>query len=185
MTPRYRPAAIALLCAWLLTGCSREDSTRIDYGMGEHVPIGPLTYTVIESTWQTQLGDALKLRVPKQRFLLIKVAVTNGGGSELSIPLLEIQNTNGQSYREVEDGEGVSNWLGLIRNMKPAETIEGQIVFDVPLTSYRLRVPDGGAPERRNTPGSLFRLESTWIRSRPFPGAGRRRDKIKPAVCRV
>jgi hypothetical protein len=42
--------ACALLCAWLLTGCSRENSTRIDYGMGERAPIGPLTYTVIEST---------------------------------------------------------------------------------------------------------------------------------------
>ena len=114
--------------------------------MGERAPIGPLTYTVIESMWQTQLGDILKLRVPQQRFLLIRLSVTNGGGSELSIPLLQLESYNGQSYRESEDGEGVANWLGLLRTLRPAETLQGQIVFDVPLTSYRLRVPDGAGP---------------------------------------
>ena len=114
--------------------------------MGERVPIGPLSYTVIESSWQTQLGDVLKLRIPQQRFLLIRLSVTNGGGSEVSIPLLQLGSYNSQSYREVEDGEGIANWLGLLRTLRPAETLQGQIVFDVPLTSYRLRVPDGAGP---------------------------------------
>ena len=147
MNVRFRLAAIfALSCAWLLTGCRRENSARIDYSMGERVPIGPLTYTIIESSWQTQLGDVLKLRIPQQRFLLIRLAVTNGGGSEVSIPLLQLESYNGQNYREVEDGEGVTSWLGLLRTLRPAETLQGQIVFDVPLTSYRLRVPDGAGP---------------------------------------
>ena len=147
MTVRLRfLLAGALSCPWLFTGCSRENSARIDYAMGERAPIGPLTYTVIESMWQTQLGDILKLRVPQQRFLLIRLSVTNGGGSELSIPLLQLESYNGQSYRESEDGEGVANWLGLLRTLRPAETLQGQIVFDVPLTSYRLRVPDGAGP---------------------------------------
>jgi len=139
-------AALALLSAWLLAGCSRENSSRIDYEMGERTPIGPLTYTVIESSWHTQLGDVLKLRIPQQRFLLIRIAVTNGGGSEVSIPLLQLENYNGQSYRELEDGESISNWLGVLRTVRPAETLQGQILFDVPLTSYRLRVPDGAGP---------------------------------------
>ena len=119
-------AALALLSAWLLAGCSRENSSRIDYEMGERTPIGPLTYTVIESSWHTQLGDVLKLRIPQQRFLLIRIAVTNGGGSEVSIPLLQLENYNGQSYRELEDGESISNWLGVLRTVRPAETLQGQ-----------------------------------------------------------
>jgi hypothetical protein len=36
-------AAFALVSAWLLSGCSRENSARIDYEMGERTPIGPFT----------------------------------------------------------------------------------------------------------------------------------------------
>ena len=28
--------------------------------------------------------------------------------------------------------------------MKPAETLQGRVIFDVPLSSFRLRLPDGG-----------------------------------------
>jgi hypothetical protein len=68
------------------------------------------------------------------------------GGSKVSIPVLQLENYNGRSYRELEGGESISNWLGVLRTVRPAETLEGQILFDVPLTSYRLRVPDGAGP---------------------------------------
>ncbi|MBV9401843.1 MAG: DUF4352 domain-containing protein [Bryobacterales bacterium] len=131
------------IIACLPGGCSRENSARIDYAMGDQAPVGPLSYTVIETSWQTQLGDVLKLRVPQQRFLVMRISVTNGGGSELSIPLLQLESYTGQTYQESQDGEGLANWLGLLRTLRPAETLQGQILFDVPLTSYRLRVPDG------------------------------------------
>jgi hypothetical protein len=40
------------------------------------------------------------------------------------------------------NGEGVENWFGLLRTISPGETQQGNVVFDVPLTSYKLRVPD-------------------------------------------
>jgi len=140
---RIAPWCVPLCAAMLLAGCRRENSERIDFEMGERAPIGPLTYSVIETTWQTQLGDALRLRVPQQRFLVMRMSVTNGGGSEVSIPLLQLENANGQTYLESDNGEGVDNWFGLLRTLKPAETQEGRIVFDVPLSSYRLRITDG------------------------------------------
>jgi hypothetical protein len=84
--------------------------------------------------------------VPQQRFFLVRISVTNGGGSEVSVPLLQLESYAGQTYQESQDGDGVSTWLGLIRTLRPAETLQGQILFDVPLTSYRLRVPDGAGP---------------------------------------
>jgi len=130
-----------------LTGCgSRGDSLRIDYQMGERVTVGPLTYNVVESVWRSQLGDAFKLRIPDQRFLLLTISVTNGGGHEVSVPLLTLQNQNGQNYLESDNGEGVDNWFGLLRTLSPAQTQQGHILFDVPLTSYRLRVTDAGEP---------------------------------------
>ncbi len=115
--------------------------------MGERVPVGQMTYNVIESAWKTQLGESFRVRTPEQRFLLIKLSVTNGTGKDVSIPLLTLEGTNGQTYRELENGESVDNWFGLLRTISPGETQQGNILFDVPLTSYKLRIPDIGDPE--------------------------------------
>jgi hypothetical protein len=123
---------------------ARQNSIRIDYQMGERVTVGPLTYNVVESSWRSQLGNEFKLRMPQQRFLMITVSVTNGGGHEVAIPLLMLENANGQSYLESDNGEGVDNWFGILRSLAPAQTQQGRVLFDVPLTSYKLRLSDGG-----------------------------------------
>jgi Domain of unknown function (DUF4352) len=115
--------------------------------MGERVPVGQMTYNVIESAWKTQLGESFRVRTPEQRFLLIKLSVTNGTGKDVSIPLLTLEGTNGQTYRELDNGESVDNWFGLLRTVSPGETQQGNILFDVPLTSYKLRIPDIADPE--------------------------------------
>jgi hypothetical protein len=134
-----------LAAALALTGCgNKQNSVRIDYPMGERVTLGPLTYNVIETTWRSQLGSDFKLRIPEQRYLMITISVTNGGGHEVSVPLLTLENQGGQTFLETDNGEGVDNWFGLLRTLSPAQTQQGRIVFDVPLTSYKLRVNDGG-----------------------------------------
>lgn len=127
-------------------GCGNRGPQRLEYQMGERVTNGPLTYNVIESRSVSQLGDLLKLRLPQNRFLVISISITNGGGHEVSVPLLSVEGASGQSYLESENGEGVTNWLGVLRSLTPASTSQGQIVFDAPLGAYRLRLPDGGEP---------------------------------------
>ena len=114
--------------------------------MGDRITAGPVVYNVIQTMWRTQLGDIFKTRVPENRFLVITLSATNGGGREASVPLLTLEGDNGKEYRELENGDGVNNWFGLIRSISPAETRQGNIVFDVPLTSYRLRLTDGSEP---------------------------------------
>jgi hypothetical protein len=132
----------AALLVLFLGGCQRAQQLRSDFSMGERVPVGQMTYSVVESTWRTQLGESFKIRTPEQRFLLIKISVTNGTGKDVSIPLLTLEGNNGQTFREVADGEGVDNWFGLLRTIGPGQTQQGNVLFDVPLTSYKLRVPD-------------------------------------------
>src|SRR5438552_2982873 len=81
---------LASVVLWL-TGCQNQDQIRREYPMGERVPVGPLTYTVIESAWRTELGDAVQPRRPERRFLLITLSVTNSSKSEVSIPLLHLE----------------------------------------------------------------------------------------------
>ncbi len=141
------PYFLLVLALGTSAGCgTRGNSIRIDYPMGERVAVGPLTYNVVETVWRSQLGDPFKVRLPEQRFLLITISVTNGAGKEVSVPLMTVQNQNGQMFLESDDGEGVDNWFGLLRNLSPAQTQHGNILFDVGLTSYRLRITDGGEP---------------------------------------
>lgn len=137
----------AIILLTFLAGCEKkQDPTLIDFPMGEKAPNPPLTYTVVESTWRTQLGEGFKIRSPQQRFLLITLSVTNGGGKDVSLPLFALEDANGKSYPELENSEGVENALGILRTVSPAQTLQGRLLFDVPLGSYRIKLTDGGEP---------------------------------------
>lgn len=130
-----------------LSGCANKNAdNRAEFQMGERANVGPLTYNVVETAWRSQLGSDYKARFPQQRFLLITVSVTNGGGKEVSVPLFSLEDENGKTYQESENGDGVENWFGLLRTIEPAQTQQGRLAFDVPLGAYKLRVTDGGDP---------------------------------------
>lgn len=143
-----KPCCWALICSSVLifSACQKAAVTNMQFSMGERVPVGQMTYSVVESEWKTQLGESFKVRSPEQRFLLLKISVTNGTGQDASIPLLMLEGPNGQTYRELSNGEGVVNWFGLLRTISPGQTQQGAVLFDVPLTSYKLRVPDISDP---------------------------------------
>jgi len=61
------------------------------------------------------------------------------------VPMLQLEGSDGKLYSEVENGEGVDNWFGLLRTIQPAQTLQGRLIFDVPLSTYRLRLSDGDA----------------------------------------
>ena len=166
----FVPAA----CAVFLAGCTPQGAVRNEYPLGEKVPIGPLTYTVVETAWKSQLGQMLKIRVPQKRFMLITVSVTNGGGHEISVPLLQLEDANGKVYPESDNGEGVDNWFGILRNLNPAETQQGRLLFDVPLTSFKLRLTDGGDPgtEKYAWVQIPLRMDIDSSIQSPEPGVG-------------
>jgi hypothetical protein len=157
-----------------LAGCQQQPRTNLKYEMGERVENGPFTYVVVESTWRSELGEGFQIRTPKDRFLMLTLSVTNGGGSEASVPSLTVEGPNGQTYQELTDGSGVSKWLGILRTLKPAETLQGKIVFDVPLGSYRLRLPDGSETgyEKYSWVNIPLNLDNSSVQA-PLPGDGK------------
>ena len=129
----------------LLAGCGETVSTdTFVYKMGDKVPIGTMVYTVLEAEWRSELrGEDGLPQTPQNRFLLLKVSMTNGGGAQVTIPLLTLENAKKDSIMEVSAVKHLPNWLGLVRMVQPAQTDTGTIVFDVPTASYRLRATDG------------------------------------------
>ncbi len=163
---------LLLLSLTLLPSCKKVKPKVLTYEMGERIENGPFTYTVVESSWSSQLGEGFNIRVPQNRFLILSLSITNGGGSEASVPLLSLEASNGQVFQESLEGAGVPDWMGALRTIKPAGTLTGRIVFDVPLSTFRLRLPDGGEPgyEKYAMVEIPLRLDVQQVQS-PMPSA--------------
>ncbi len=154
-----RLPALSLLLACLglaliAPGCSRlksgGNSSRV-YQMGSPAAVGPLTYTVLDTEWKESLESSLGPKLPEHRFLVVNVSITNGSGGDINVPLLALIDAEGKEYREMDKGEGVAQWLGLLRPVPPAQTLNGHILFDVPLGGYKLRISSGGDAESETT----------------------------------
>ncbi|HLH41118.1 MAG TPA: DUF4352 domain-containing protein [Bryobacteraceae bacterium] len=179
---------LALLPAVLaLAACAnKQEQTRVDFQMGERATVGPLTYNVIETGWRSQLGSEFKMRFPEQRFLLVTISVTNGGGREISVPLFTLEDQKGQTYPELDNGEGVDNWFGLLRTLPAAQTQQGRLVFDVPFGSYKLRITDGGEPglEKVAYIELPLRMDTDTGVDTPMPAAPSRNPGASPSSKR-
>lgn len=144
---RSAPAGAAMVLTVvsvvLTSGCATPQQTRAEYRAGDTVPAPPLTYTVVEAQWKSQLDSFPTPRVPDRNFLLVHILVTNGGGSEVSIPTLRLENSKGEEFVESDNGTGIDGWLGMLRRLSPAQSADGWILFDVPTNSYQLRVSNG------------------------------------------
>ncbi|MGJ5820636.1 DUF4352 domain-containing protein [Paludibaculum fermentans] len=149
--------SLLLVClglAFILPGCSRfksgSNSTRV-YQMGSPAVAGPLTYTVLDTEWKESLEGSLGAQLPEHRFLVVNVSIMNGSGGDINVPLLALIDAEGKEYREKDKGEGVNQWLGILRPIPPAQTLNGHILFDVPLGGYKLRISSGGDAESETT----------------------------------
>jgi hypothetical protein len=136
------PAVV--VAALLLTACGSDEKSYPvrTYPMGEKIRLGHIVYIVYETQWLTHIGVAPDARVPQHRFFLIRMSATNGAGGDITVPNLSIQDDNGNSYTELSDGAGVPQWVGFLRSVKPAESVQGNTLFDAPPRHYKLKILD-------------------------------------------
>jgi len=129
----------------LLGGCkpSTDAGDVGTFKIGERAQVGPLIYNIIDSQWNMSLGHDAVPRIPKSRFFILNVSVVNGGGnSDQSVPTFNLVDDQGEVHPELDNGENVPDWIGLSRRVRPADTLQGNIVFDVPPKHYRLKVTE-------------------------------------------
>jgi Domain of unknown function (DUF4352) len=133
----------AAVCGLLLAaGCSSGPDKTHTYAMGERVELGHIIYTVFETEWMTQIGSGLDAKVPQNRFFLVRLSASNSGNADVLVPGMSVVDDNGNAYTESTNGDGVPQWLGILRQAKPAEAAQGNVVFDAPPRHYKLRLSD-------------------------------------------
>ncbi|WP_031498530.1 DUF4352 domain-containing protein [Bryobacter aggregatus] len=140
------------------------------FKMGERASVGLLTYSVLESTYFTQLGDQGKVRLAEKRFLVIRLSITNGGGKEAEIPLFRLVDNQGVETPELQEAEFLSGWFGIIRKVGPTMTEEGRILFDVTPKNYKLEVSDGGETGKEQL--AFIEIPMDFDTAEPIPAAG-------------
>ena len=143
----------ATLALVLLAGCSSQDGGAKPgggkaYVMGSPAAVGPLSYTVMHSSWKETIETGDGVTTPKHRFLVLDISIASGGSEEAGVPLLFLVDAKGNETMEEQKMLGLTGWLGLLRVIRPVETMSGTIVFDVPMANYKLKVTSGGDPEK-------------------------------------
>lgn len=132
----------ALGAVLVLGGCSKAKEAPKVYSMGERVELGHLVYTIYETQWLTHVGSGPEAKVPTNRFFMVRINAANTSGGELFVPAMTIEADNGQTFDEVSNGDGLPNWLGLVRRVEPIEPLQGNIAFDAPPAHYKLLITD-------------------------------------------
>jgi Domain of unknown function (DUF4352) len=143
-------AAACLLGLALPPACTRKQR---EFQVGDHVQVSGVAYTVHDVEWTGELdgGGSGGVRTPKNRFLVVNLTMQNTGNKEVTLPLLNAVDSAGADHLELSEGQGVPEWLGILRTLSPTESRQGRIVFDVPVGVYRLKLSDGGDQESERT----------------------------------
>jgi hypothetical protein len=137
------PVKVVCILALSSVACRPREAPRSEGRMGDPTVAGSLTFNVVEAKRRSQLDGFPTPRMPSRDFLLVRLTITNGGGADATIPYLKLQNAQGRTFTEEENGSGVDGWMGMLRRIPPAQTEDGWLLFDVPANSYKLRVTDG------------------------------------------
>jgi hypothetical protein len=134
--------SVAVLSSALLSSCSEKAAPLHTYPMGEKVSVGKVIYTVFETQWLTQVGTPPDEKIPQNRYYLVRVNIVNGSGADMLLPTLNLEDDKGESYPEVTSDIGAPQWIGALRTVHPADSLAGNLIFDVPPAHYKLRVTD-------------------------------------------
>ncbi len=141
LSPICLPAAV--LCAAVACGCSNRGTPALrTYQLGDKVALAPFLYTVFETQWLTHVGVPPDEKVPQNRFFLVRLSIVNSSGNEVMVPNLTVEDDAGTSYPEVGSDIGAPQWIGVLRQVHPADSLSGNLVFDCPPGHYKLRLLD-------------------------------------------
>jgi hypothetical protein len=132
----------AVLVALLLSACAQKAPPPQIFQPGERVQVARVIYTVTDTKWLTQIGAGPDSKKPSNHYAVIHLTAVNSGGSDAYIPTLHLEAADGRTIPEVSDAPGLDNWIGVVRRIKPADSMEGTVAFDVPPGKYRLRIAE-------------------------------------------
>lgn len=130
----------------LLSSCGDSDAPLPPqiYNMGDRVVLGNIVYVVYETQWLTHLGEGVDAKVPRNRYFLVRLSAVNSSNKEITVPNFKVEDDNGNSFPELggDQASGVPQYIGYLRRVAPANSVQGHALFDAPPRHYKLRLTD-------------------------------------------
>lgn len=148
------------------------------FKMGERASVGLLSYNVLEASYVSQLGDSGQSKIPQNRYLVVRMSITNGGPKEMELPLFRLVDASGAEFGEVQEADFLKGWFGLIRKIGPTQTEEGRILFDVKPKVYKLIVTDGAETGKEQM--GFIEIPIDFDTTEPVPSGGQSVPAPKP-----
>jgi len=142
---RYAAFLAVLVATAFTTSCADSGEKPYlvhTYNMGERINLGHIVYQVFETQWLTHTGEGAEARIPENRFFLVRLSALNSSGADIIVPNFTIEDDAGKTYPELSSGDGVPQFIGSLRSVKPADTVTGNAVFDAPPKHYKLKIQD-------------------------------------------
>ena len=142
---RFLLLLAAVAAASLLSSCGdsgERPSAAQTFSLGEPVTLGHIVYKVFETQWLTHIGSGADARIPQHRFFLVRLSTVNSSSTDVIVPNFTIEDDSGNTYPELSSGEGVPQYIGYLRNVKPAESQQGNALFDAPPRHYKIKLTD-------------------------------------------
>jgi hypothetical protein len=133
----------AAAAALSLTACAEATHEPVrTYNMGDRVDLGHIVYVVFETQWLTHIGEGPDAKIPQNRFFLVRMSASNRQRTEVLLPKVSLEDDSGHSYPELSADVGAPHWIGVLRTVMSNDSTQGNIVFDVPPSHYKLKVRD-------------------------------------------
>ena len=148
--------------------------------MGDKVPAGPLTYNVVEKVWRSQLGEGFQMRMPENRFLLITVSATNGSGSEVSVPLLQLEGAGRESLPRSRERRRRGRLVRHVAHARSVADPTGSYSFRCAAQYLSPAACPMAIPRRHILPMCRSLCRSTTIRPRRRSGQAVARETAGP-----
>jgi len=131
-----------VLAAIGLADCASGPPKLRVANLGERIELGHIIYSVFDTQWLTKVGEGVDTKVPENRYFVIRLSAANSSNAPIMVPAMTLTDDAGRTYQELADAQFIPQWLGALREVKPAEAAQGNIVFDAPPQHYRLKVSD-------------------------------------------
>ena len=140
---RFLGTLVALMGAILLNACGGAGSGKTTHAtMGQTIKLGGVEHTVLVAEWKAALGQGAEARMPSRQFLVLRLSLVNKESTPMEVASMRLLAADGTEYEELADGSGVTDWLGLVRQLTSGESRLGSVLFDAPRGVYTLKLTE-------------------------------------------
>lgn len=113
------------------------------YRLKDTVHVGYWSYAIWDIKWQRSLDSGYSNKQADAMFLVITVTARNEDNTSSTLPPFKLIDGEGREFDQSSDAALLPDGFGLLKNVNPGVSAQGQIVFDVPQGVYDLQVSGG------------------------------------------